>query len=187
MDKNKILQSIRKANRQIIPLPNLLEFETEEAVVMERFIKITQLVGGKSFQVAYDELDLFLKSNYPDALDFRKAETMKAYPSNCPVEKLAHLKTVILEGQFGVAENGAIYIDDGNFSHRLIPFINEELIVCLDSNNITSNMHTAYTRISNHLHSFGLFVSGPSKTADIEQNLVLGAHGPKSFHVILCN
>lgn len=45
-------------------------------------------------------------------------------------------------------------------------------------------MHEAYKLISFDKPSYGVFVSGPSKTADIEQSLVIGAHGPKSGYVI---
>ena len=45
-------------------------------------------------------------------------------------------------------------------------------------------MHEAYENIDFTNAGYGAFVSGPSKTADIEQALVIGAHGPKSGYVI---
>jgi len=46
-------------------------------------------------------------------------------------------------------------------------------------------MHHAYDRIGDADYGFGLFLAGPSKTADIEQSLVLGAHGSRSMTVFL--
>ena len=94
------------------------------------------------------------------------------------------IDTAVIEGQFGVAENGAVWIDDTNFSHRLIPFIATQLILLLDKRKILSDMHEAYGEIALCETSFGVFISGPSKTADIEQNLVYGAHG--SIKLFLC-
>lgn len=46
-------------------------------------------------------------------------------------------------------------------------------------------MHEAYKRVEGTDYKYGFFVSGPSKTADIEQALVFGAHGPMNVLVVL--
>ncbi|MNW08326.1 Lactate utilization protein C [compost metagenome] len=46
-------------------------------------------------------------------------------------------------------------------------------------------MHEAYQKIADSVYGFGTFIAGPSKTADIEQSLVLGAHGPKNMTVFI--
>ena len=91
-----------------------------------------------------------------------------------------------VKGSFGVAENGAVWIEalpEGATRRDL--FIHETLIISLDKTQIVNNMHEAYRRLGEQADEYGLFISGPSKTADIEQALVFGAHGPKSLIIEL--
>ena len=91
-----------------------------------------------------------------------------------------------VKGSFGVAENGAVWIEalpEGATRRDL--FIHETLIISLDKTQIVNNMHEAYRRLGEQADGYGLFISGPSKTADIEQALVFGAHGPKSLIIEL--
>ena len=76
-------------------------------------------------------------------------------------------------------------MDDSQLPHRVIPFITEHLVIVLSKENLVDTLHQAYKRIGEEHSGFGLFVAGPSKTADIEQSLVIGAHGPVSLTVIL--
>jgi L-lactate dehydrogenase complex protein LldG len=91
----------------------------------------------------------------------------------------------ILEGGIGVAENGAIWVTEEMMKNRLLPFICEHLILLIRAKNIVSTMHHAYEQIDTGETGFGVFIAGPSKTADIEQSLVIGAHGPVSLEVII--
>jgi len=90
----------------------------------------------------------------------------------------------ILEGALAIAENGAVWIPNKLMPDRVLPFICEHLVLVLKSGNIVNNMSEAYDRIDAN-YEYGTFIAGPSKTADIEQSLVLGAHGPKSLTVFL--
>lgn len=99
--------------------------------------------------------------------------------------ELEALGLAILDGQFGVAENGAIWLEDHNLGLRALPFITEHLVIVLDRTKLVETMHQGYDLIGNTASGFGLFIAGPSKTADIEQSLVIGAHGAKSLRVVL--
>ena len=64
---------------------------------------------------------------------------------------------------------------------RAVPFICQHLALIIEKKDIVPSMHEAYDRIASSVYGFGTFIAGPSKTADIEQSLVLGAHGPRSM------
>ena len=90
----------------------------------------------------------------------------------------------VVTGCFGVAENAAVWIEQ-NVRERALYFISETLVILLDKDALVDNMHEAYARIGDSLPDYGVFISGPSKTADIEQALVFGAHGARSVVVVL--
>ena len=90
-----------------------------------------------------------------------------------------------LPGELGVAENGAVWIDASEYLHRSVLFLPEHLGLVLPAANLVDHLHDAYTRIGFDGSGFGCFLAGPSKTADIEQSLVIGAHGARSLTVFL--
>jgi L-lactate dehydrogenase complex protein LldG len=169
-------------------LPDYFEktgFESDKAL-REIFKVNLKLVGAEFVELnGKEEVDPYIEKHYYEALDFSKQKVWEEYPPSCPKDKLDQLNVAVLEGQFAVAENGAIWLDDANFPNRLVPFIAQRLIIKLDSSQIIDDMHTAYPRVNLKDSGFGFFISGPSKTADIEQSLVYGAHGAKSLLVII--
>ena len=98
--------------------------------------------------------------------------------------KLKDIDLAIVKGNFAVAENGAIWMKNPSNRHRALYFIAQNIVIVINENDILNNMHEAYEKISFENSGYGVFISGPSKTADIEQSLVIGAHGPKSGYVI---
>ena len=90
-----------------------------------------------------------------------------------------------MPGVFGVAENGAVWVDATRLRHRGLLFLTESLVLVIDGRNIVPDMESAYARIDFSRVRSGYFISGPSKTADIEQCLVIGAHGAKTLMVVV--
>ena len=95
----------------------------------------------------------------------------------------------IIEGRFGVAENGCIWIPQ-TMKERAVCFASEYLIIILHKDAIVNNMHEAYEIIEKNPkdfepYKFGTFISGASKTADIEGALVYGAQAARGVTIIL--
>ncbi|MEJ7645696.1 MAG: LUD domain-containing protein [Chryseolinea sp.] len=91
----------------------------------------------------------------------------------------------VMKGHFAVAENGAVWITSDQMGDRALPFICEHLALVINESDVLPTMYEAYEFIADSKYDFATFIAGPSKTADIEQSLVLGAHGPKTLTLIL--
>lgn len=102
-------------------------------------------------------------------------------------ENLAGVEIAFIKGLVAVAENGAVWVTEEQMQNRLLPFICEHLYLVIERENIVDTMHQAYQKIDTASSGFGVFIAGPSKTADIEQSLVIGAHGPKKTTIIIIN
>jgi L-lactate dehydrogenase complex protein LldG len=92
---------------------------------------------------------------------------------------------VVLAGELAVAENGAVWVNGEGVPHRVLYFLTQHLALVVPATNLVHNLHDAYARLPVGKAPFGTFISGPSKTADIEQALVIGAHGARSLTVFL--
>nr|WP_256534367.1 LUD domain-containing protein [Lewinella sp. JB7] len=98
---------------------------------------------------------------------------------------MAGVDVTVLRARLGVAENGAMWVSETEAVHRVLPFITQHLVLVVRTSDLVGTMHEAYRRIDVAETGFGVFIAGPSKTADIEQSLVIGAHGPRSLTVCL--
>lgn len=98
---------------------------------------------------------------------------------------LADLDLAILPGELAVAENAAVWVEGRALPHRAVFVITEHLVLVVHARDIVHHMHQAYERLAGRPRSYGLFISGPSKTADIEQVLVVGAQGARTCTVVV--
>lgn len=90
---------------------------------------------------------------------------------------------LVVRGRFAVAENGAVYVDAADLSARNDIVRAEHLVVIVPFSAIVPTMHEAVRRMPAD-SACGWFLSGPSKTADIEQSLVFGAQGSRTHRVV---
>ena len=119
-------------------------------------------------------------SGIPDEFDGSLDLAQIALPQD-----LAGLDVFITRAEVGVAENGALWVPEHRLVHRAAAFIAQQVVVLIEPGALVGDMHQAYRAIEVRASGFGVFISGPSKTADIEQSLVLGAHGPRGLTVVL--
>ena len=154
--------------------------------------KIESLAESKhpgAFQGASEEFDFQASLAVVGARVMTMAELETEFPGRRRYDKtldglsLAEIEVLEIDGEFGVAENGAIWLSEEALPHRVAPFICQHLVINVKK--IVPHMHAAYEELGKVNSGFGLFLSGPSKTADIEQSLVIGAHGARSLTVVI--
>jgi L-lactate dehydrogenase complex protein LldG len=182
MSRNKILGNININKPASLPL-NDFAFQEAENKGLDAFIDAVKSVGGNVIPVR----DFNIEKEYSSVKTV--GSKMDDYTGNIDLDnasfdELKSLDLALLKGDFGVAENAAIWLPQDNMGQRIVPFIAEYLVIFLSKEQIVSTMHEAYQRIQN-VPDYGVFISGPSKTADIEQTLVLGAQGPMRLDVVL--
>ena len=190
MDRNKILQRIQKNKPPSSGRPESYRCsDKDESLDLSAvFCTNLKLAGANVFILDNESLvKSLLSKHFPDAVDFTNIETWTQYSSNDTIDKFEALDTIILKSQLGVAENGAVWLDETSFPQRIVPFITKNLVIKLNKKNLVSSISEAYKRIDLAMVGFGVFISGPSKTADIEQVLVFGAHGPLTHTVVIIN
>lgn len=187
MDRKTILEQIRKNCPEPADLPGIPTFhhKSPDENLEDDFSHMVLKMGGKIHHTHQSVLDLWPASEHQVYSNSRYLSIQGDIKSLQRPQDLAGLDLVFIDGEFGVAENGAIWIPDENLGHRILPFITQHLAIFLDINEIVANMHLAYRRLDLASMGYGVFIAGPSKTADIEQSLVIGAQGARSLHVIL--
>ncbi|MCC9044109.1 LUD domain-containing protein [Myroides sp. M-43] len=188
--REQILNNIRRNTKQVFEKPqmNLTSISFEDQLT--QFVEICKAVGGDAVILKEGEdINEVIRSLYPEAKEI--ASIMKEItlttlnPDSVESSKdLNDVDLAIIEGAFGVCENGCIWIPQ-QIKYKALYFITQYLVIVLDRSKLVNNMHEAYLKITPSEKGFGVFISGPSKTADIEQALVVGAHGPKGLTVIL--
>jgi len=188
--KELILKAI-KTNNVVndTPLPEYSNFGLTFDDKYSQFSVMLESVGGKALYIKKEELDETIKSLYPEEKQISSNVdgcTLANFDTNekDDAHDLKDVDLAILKGEFAVAENGAVWVKNKDNRHRSLYFIAQNIVLVLEKSAIVNNMHEAYELISFDEPSYGAFISGPSKTADIEQSLVIGAHGPKSGYVI---
>lgn len=155
-----------------------------------QFSESLKAAGGAAVVLqAGEDINELIRKHFPDAK--RIASNLSEItcatfdPDSVPdPRELNNTDLAIVEGCFGVAENGAVWITQ-QVKHKALYFISTGLVILINKEDLVNNMHEAYKRVEGTDYKYGFFVSGPSKTADIEQALVFGAHGPMNVLVVL--
>lgn len=189
--REKILSAVKQNQPAFVSLPVVQNFEQSYDDLQEKFTAVLQSIGGKVNEVTnIEEVIVILQTQFGNEGRFISLlKNFEPFATFYNIHEHPHLlenvEVAIISAQFGVAENGSVWVTEELLPARVLPFICQHLVVLVNRKEIVSTMHDAYDIIDKAAYGFGTFIAGPSKTADIEQSLVLGAHGPKTMTVFL--
>ena len=189
--KEDILKKYRANVREKFDMPDLSDIQ---AVTypdpLLQFMNMTKSVGGNAIEVeAGRDVNELIRELFPEAKEIASNLPEITIATRNP-DKVGRARDLngtdvgIIRGSFGVAENACVWIPQ-TMKEKAVCFISENLIILLPKSQIVNNMHEAYRRIEFNDYGYGTFISGPSKTADIAQVLVMGAQAARSATVLL--
>ncbi len=189
--RDRILAKIAQNQPEFSALPGLEGLGNVYESPAQQFKTILEGIGGKVIEFSdWSEIKSFVHEHFdsnaritstlPELADIAELDWVDNDPHT-----LENVDFTIIRGHLGVAENSAIWITESLLKQRVSAFIPQYLAIVLEANSIVSSMHEAYAQIGMEEYGFATFLAGPSKTADIEQSLVLGAHGARGLTVFL--
>lgn len=189
--RDQLLARVRQNKPEPLPLPDVPTFVNEADDLFTRFREALTFVGGQLLEPEPGKsLGEQLRQAFPDAQRVASAiplPELDLITVDIETNKiiLEQMDLAVLKGEFFVAENAAVWLPEPNMLNRSLPFITQHLVLVVDRDTLVPNMHIAYQHIDRESLTYGVFICGPSKTADIEQSLVVGAHGARSLTIIL--
>ena len=157
---------------------------------LAQFVSMSAAVGSKVVELQPGEdINLLLRQLFPEAAviasNLPQISIATRNPDTVPdAAELDGTDVGVVRGSLGVAENGCIWVPQ-TMKERAVCFISEHLVILLPKDAIVNNMHEAMKLIHVGDYGYGCFISGPSKTADIAQVLVMGAQAARSLTVVI--
>ena len=190
-NKEDILARYRKNVKVKFDMPRLDDIKgITYPDPLVQFISMTENVGGKVIELKPgQDINKLIMELYPDAKEIASNLPEITIATRNPdtigsPQALNGTDVGVIKGLFGVAENACVWVPQA-MEEKAVCFISENLVILLKKTEIVNNMHEAYKRIQFNDYGYGTFISGPSKTADIAQVLVMGAQAARSATVVL--
>jgi len=187
--REEFFASLAPSSIESTPMPELA-VATIDSPPRDHFVEVLERVGGRlgdgdDLNFVRQRAAKLIRRNLQvlslvDGVDGNRDPSAVRDPHD-----LKNLDYTIAPARLAVAENGSVWISGEDLVTRNAVFICEHLIAVVGESCITGTMDEAIGRVGRLGGGWGVFVSGPSKTADIEQALVMGAHGARTMEVFV--
>ena len=189
MSRDAILGALRGAGAPEAPLPREWTPRAGGDDLEPRFVASLEAAGGRALLLSgAGELEAAL-GDLEQELGVRRDHV--AAGTSLPAldrgaGEDAGLELAVLAGEFAVAENGGVWVLERRLTRRAPLFLARHVVLVVSRHSLVPDLHAALERVaSDPEDGYGVLVAGPSKTADIERTLVIGAHGATTTTVLL--
>jgi L-lactate dehydrogenase complex protein LldG len=189
--RETILAAVLKNQPSASPLPDIDVFKGETQDIVRTYCDVFTSIGGQLYVVTdFAEVTALINKNFDSTKRIvttlvELSDTFELLSTTVDPHTFNDVELAIIKAEFAVAENGAVWLPEQRMGQRIIPYICQHLAVVVAAETIVPSLHEAYRQIGVGEYGFGAFIGGPSKTADIEQALVMGAHGPITMTVFV--
>lgn len=90
----------------------------------------------------------------------------------------------------GIAESGTLALPSGRDNPTTVNFVPDHHVIVVDAKDIAGDLETVISRVRRKYGRGEMprvlnLITGPSRSGDIEQTMLLGAHGPRALHIIV--
>ena len=189
--RSSILEKIKVGKPDALPRPEMPEFTYESADLVGDFARMAESFDAKTDRIGgIDEIDPYIKKHFSDvntiysAVDGVSGNVHLGWELNRP-QDAEQVDLSVIHGVFGVAETGSVWVTNEQLTMNSLGLLVKHLIIVLREQDIVGNMHDGYKRARLGNQQYGVFMTGPSATADIEAVHITGAQGALSATLLL--
>jgi L-lactate dehydrogenase complex protein LldG len=150
---------------------------------IENFIKISETVGNKHLIMTSEELTDYIKENNFDFINLFSYKIDKS----CEITKNG-INSAIVEADLAISETGTVAVDSTNEKIRLATCLSENLTIVVKQMDVVEKLEDTSEYMNEKMSddaSYIAFITGASRTADIERVLTIGVHGPITTTIII--
>ncbi|MBB3930427.1 L-lactate dehydrogenase complex protein LldG [Kaistia hirudinis] len=197
--RREVAERLADVPRGVIPARGQLPDEERIALFMKQADKaLATIERVPSAELVPEAIAMYLRSkNLPAELKRGEDPRLAALPwERAPQLAISTGPTGgrdlvgVSHAGAGVAETGTIVMLSGPENPSTLNFLPDYHIVVLSAGDITGDYETAFDKVRAQYGAGVMprtvnFITGPSRSGDIEQKLLLGAHGPRSLHILV--
>ena len=189
--KSTILEKIRAGKPDALPRPEMPDFAYESSDLVGDFVRMAESFDAKTDHIeGIEAIDSYIKEHFADvntiysAVEGVSGNVHLGWELNRP-QDAQQVDLTVIAGVFGVAETGSVWVTTEQLTMNSLGLLAKHLIIVLHEQDLVGNLHEAYKRANLGSQQYGVFMTGPSATADIEAVHITGAQGALSATVLL--